>query len=157
MTTHFFADESNSFVSSDNVHDMFAKCNKVMSDIFEWCCANKLTVNLEKTSFIIFKPNQQFLKVYTDQKYKISINGIDIQRTNSIKFLGMLLDEQLSFKEHVQEIILALKRVIGITYRKRNLLPFQCRKIVFFHWSSLKFVTVLRSAAIFINVYYTHL
>jgi hypothetical protein len=145
-----FADDTNSFISSDNVDELFTKSNVVMSKIFDWCNANKLSINTSKTYFIIFKPNNQFLKLYSDQKYKININNTVIQRSFSIKFLGVLLDEHLTFKDHVHDMVLAVKRLIGITYRKRTLLPAPCLKMLFY---SLVFSKINYALEIYCNTF----
>jgi hypothetical protein len=115
-----FADYTDSFVSSTSVDDLFVKANRVLQSIFSWCCANKLSINSAKTSFIIFKPNEQFIKLYLIQKHIITINNAVIKRCTSIKFLGVVIDEQLTFKEHniIHDLISACKRFIKLVIGK---------------------------------------
>ena len=90
-----------------------------MTHLTNWFKANKLTLNSEKSSFTIFKsskkdnpnlPNQiEFLDQY-------------IKRATDIKFLGVILDENLTFNQHINEICNKLKRLFHIFYNIRDFL-----------------------------------
>jgi hypothetical protein len=127
-----FADDTNSFVSSDDVDELFVKANVTLTCIFDWCCANRLAINLRKTSFIIFKPTQRFSRSFSPLHHKLLVNGVEVLREKSIKFLGVILDEELNFRDHIAQLICKLKSFKGITYKKRNLLPDSCRRILFY-------------------------
>lgn len=108
-----FADDTNSFISSDSIDDLVVKANAVMDDIFAWCCCNKLSLNLNKTHFVISKPNEQFLKLYCDQKHKMVINGIVFQRMASIKFLVLLWMNNLLLITMFKKSYLVLNALFG--------------------------------------------
>ena len=55
-----------------------------------------------------------------------------INRVNHIKFLGILIDEKLNFKEHVCYLISKVNSIRGMLYSRRDLLPNSCRRSLFF-------------------------
>ena len=63
--------------------------------------ANKLTVNVKKTNYVIFKVRQKQLPFVL---FNIRINNETIERKSHTKFLGVYVDENLNWKEHVNLI-----------------------------------------------------
>ena len=76
-----------------------------MKELDEWFCANKLSLNTTKTKYIIIKPSQRKIPLHN---LKITINGENVtqignnQAEHSIKFLGIRIDENLSWKPHIK-------------------------------------------------------
>ena len=56
---HLFADDSNLFYSHKNLHSLEEKLNHELININEWLRANKLSLNVEKSNFVIFHPYQK--------------------------------------------------------------------------------------------------
>ena len=56
---HLFADDSNLFYSHKNLHSLEEKLNNELISINEWLRANKLSLNVEKSNFVIFHPRQK--------------------------------------------------------------------------------------------------
>ncbi len=71
-----------------------------MTEIFDWCNANKLTVNLNKTCYTIFKTKKKKIPEFLNN---VKINNINIERVKSAKYLGVTLDENLNWEEHLRE------------------------------------------------------
>ena len=53
---HHFADDTNLLFSNKSPKWMAKILNQELKSVFEWLCANRLSINLSKTEFIIFKP-----------------------------------------------------------------------------------------------------
>ena len=87
--------------------------NSELSMLSEWFRANKLSVNISKTNYIIFKPRQK--KQIFD--FNLKINDKEINRVNEVCFLGVILDENLSWKAHISHIAHKVSKSIGIIYR----------------------------------------
>ena len=64
--------------------------------VAQWLSANKLSLNVTKSSFILFHPPQKRVK-----KINIKINKKDIPEKNSTKYLGEIIDRRLTWKEHI--------------------------------------------------------
>ena len=94
-----------------------------------WLRKNKLSLNYSKTSFIIFnkQPNKTF-----DYEFKLKINNNPIKRVNSIKYLGVLIDNKLSWSEHVDYLNLQLARYSGLFTRLRRYVPNQILSLLYY-------------------------
>ena len=72
------------------------------------------------------KPAQEVLfsrKKKTQNHPNISLNNIQVERASQQKHLGLLLDEKLNFKEHVDSTISKLDRGIAVLKKLRYSLP----------------------------------
>ena len=84
-----------------------------------WLDVNKLSLNIDKTNFIIFRsPQHSFSEIVC-----IKFGKFPIKQTSYVKFLGVLLDENLSWKYHLTELSKKLARTCGIFFRVRHFLP----------------------------------
>ena len=94
-----FADDTNLFYSNKDINTAFLKVNDELQKINEWFISNKLSLNVKKTKYSFFhKPSKKDdIPLVLP---KLNINNSEIARTESIKFLGVLLDENLSWKTH---------------------------------------------------------
>ncbi len=84
-----------------------------------WLDANKLSLNISKTNYIIF--HSSAISIPPD--IIIKIGRRHISRVKYVKFLGLLLDEHLSWKYHLNELSKKLARTCGVLFKIRNLLP----------------------------------
>ena len=114
-----YADDSNFFVAGKNIDDLVCSINTELKNIMNWMNINKLSVNAAKTKLMIFRPKR---KKAPDPQNKIMINGSEVERVESIKFLGIMLDETLSWKNHIENIRSKISKGIGIIMKARNLL-----------------------------------
>ena len=86
--------------------------NKELQTLYEWLCINRLTLNISKTNFIIFHAiNKPKVPV------TILINKFAIEETKYVKYLGILIDPQLSLKFHIDELSKKVFRSIGILFK----------------------------------------
>ena len=113
-----FADDSNLFISGTNLNDMINTMNEEMVKIVEWLHVNKLSLNLKKTHFIIFRKARKKVEV----SQNIIIDNVIISRTNKTKFLGVIIDELLSFQQHIMYIKGKVARGLGILYKTKKYL-----------------------------------
>ena len=66
-----------------------------MCKLVNWLNSNRLAVNVSKTNFVIFSAKNKPLKPVT-----IIINRKPIEQKDHVKYLGILIDSKLSFKQH---------------------------------------------------------
>ena len=120
----------------------------------EWFQANKLTVNLSKTKFILFGSRQR-LTNSTTTRLEQDLNlkfGRQIDRVTHTKFLGLVLDENLSWSFHIDSISRKIAKSIGILYRARHYLNLDSLKNLYYSFIySHIFHMVLSSGAATIN------
>ena len=93
--------------------------NSERKHIKKWLDANKLALNVDKTNFVIFHSPQKPLY----ENITIKFGKQHVTKANHVKFLGLLLDENLSWKHHLSELSKKLTRTCGIFFKVRHLLP----------------------------------
>ena len=113
---HLFADDSNLFSSGKKVQTLELNLNRDLISVNQWLCANKLSLNIDKSNFVIFRPPQK--KV--NYNIKLKIDNKDIKEMKSIKYLGVYIDCHLKWKEHILEVSKKLARGIGILLKLRH-------------------------------------
>ena len=92
----------------------------------EWLNSNKLSLNPIKSNFVVFHPYQRKLnyeiniKMFDNNSAKL----ISLERKTYVKYLGLLLDDNLSWKPHIDYISTKISKGIGIIARLRHLVPF---------------------------------
>ena len=79
----------------------FRVVNRELKKVKMWLDVNKLALNIDKTNFIIFKSPQHSCPVTVS----IKIGSLPIRKTCYVTFLGVLLDENLSWKYHLTELL----------------------------------------------------
>ena len=84
-----FADDTNLLCSDKNIDQLFATVASVLDNMCTWFAVNKLSLNVSKTSYMLFRSN---IKIDVG----LFINGTRIERVNVAKFLGVTIDEQLN-------------------------------------------------------------
>ena len=89
-----FADDTNLFYSNKNINSLFEVVNKELVNINSWFHVNKLSLNAKKTKFVLFcKPRQK--KNVPLNLPILKIDQTEIKREQSLKFLGVIIDENL--------------------------------------------------------------
>ena len=120
LTFVTYADDTNVIVSHANLPDLITTVNRELDNMSLWFKANKLSLNIDKTNYIIFK-NRHSNRVYND--LNICIDGIEISRVSYTKFLGVLLDDSLTWSKHTSNVVNILSKYCGIMYRLKDILP----------------------------------
>ena len=100
-----------------------------MTQLTNWFKANKLTLNADKSSFTIFKSSRKIIPNLPDQ---IHFLNQQINRTTHIKFLGIILDENLNWNLHINEVCSKLKRLFHVFYNIRDLLSKDNIKTIYY-------------------------
>jgi len=116
-----FADDTNVFYSHRSYHTLIQIVNAELKSIAEWFAANKLSLNLEKTAFILFRSHRKMSP--PDSSLRLSINGTPISQVNSTKFLGVFVDQHMKWNDHIKSISAKIAKNVGILYRASYLLP----------------------------------
>jgi hypothetical protein len=116
---NLFADDSNLFCSHKSLQHLETMLNNHLYNVNEWLCANKLSLNIEKSNFVVFHPPQKKSQYWMNLK----INNKTLQEKSSIKYLGIIIDHYLNCKEHVSQLSKKISRSIGILSKLRHFAP----------------------------------
>ena len=112
---HLFADDSNLFYAAKNLTVIESVINAELVKIKNWLSANKLSLNITKSNFVIFHPPQKRKTI----NVKLSINNQLLKEEYSIQYLGVILDSHLNWKAHVAHVSKKIKRNIGLLSKIR--------------------------------------
>ena len=94
-----------------------------------WLRLNSLFINVTKTEVMLFGTSQRLAKV---DQFSVSVNGSAIKRFTEFKYLGVIFDERLSWKEHVKEIASKAGRRVGLLGRVRHYITTHSANAIFF-------------------------
>ena len=114
-----FADDTNIFFSHKDFNLLPEILNSEMLKLTQWCRANKLSINFKKSNFMVFRPRQrrQTLDI------SIQIDNNVIEHVKETVFLGVILEEQLSWKPHILSVSRKISKSIGIIHKSSFCLP----------------------------------
>ena len=111
---YLFADDTNIYFEASDLVLLEKIVNKELQKLYEWLYLNRLSLNISKSNFVIFhainKPNH----------VTILINKQAIHEVKYVKYLGILIDSHLTFKDHINVLNKKISRAIGILYRLRQ-------------------------------------
>ena len=112
---HLFADDSNLLYAAKNLTVIESVINAELIHVNSWLLANKLSLNISKSNFVIFHPPQKKRTF----KIKLSINDKPLNEEFFIQYLGVMLDSHLNWKAHIGHIMKKIKRNIGLISKIR--------------------------------------
>jgi hypothetical protein len=118
MNPILFADDTNLITSSTSLLSLEQKINLEIPKLINWLHTNRLSLNIKKTHIMIFGPSNK----KQNHHIHISIEGEVLQIVQSTKFLGIILDKNLNWKEHISYLALKISKSVGILSRARQLL-----------------------------------
>ena len=119
---HLFADDSNLFYSNKNLKDLEQTINEELKNVSDWLDANKLSLNITKSNFVMFHPPQKRLLF----SLNIYIKDKILKERDCIKYLGVMIDTNLRWKEHVNYLNKKIKRSIGLLSKIRYYVDLGC-------------------------------
>ena len=111
----FFADDTNIFLEGMINNKIILQLNTELFKIETWLAANRLTLNVNKTHYMIFH-RSRLQASHCD----VILNDDIVKRASSTKFLGTIIDEKLSWKQHKEYVKNKTSKPIGIIYTTRN-------------------------------------
>ena len=88
--------------------------------VCEWLKANRLSLNIKKCNYMIFNSKN---KHYNNTTHDVNLSNESIQRVDTTKFLGVLIDSNLTFKYHINQIANKVVKSIGIMNRLKHIFP----------------------------------
>ena len=121
-----FADDTSLSRTFNNIIELNNELIPSFINIFEWLKANKLSLNTVKTDFMIIGTSKRLEHLDTSPEttpYALYINNAPIRRVKQAKNPGLIIDEHLSWEQHIEYISGKRRRNIGILKRMSTVLP----------------------------------
>ena len=114
-----YADDTTLIITARTFDILFNHINEDLRNLFDWLCLNKLTVNARKTKYMVFSISGRS-KPQIDQN--VVLNDTIIERVDNYKFLGMNINENLNWKNHMLDILSKIQRNLGIVRKTARFL-----------------------------------
>ena len=123
-----FADDTSIFYS----HNCLKTLNKIIQQELDrvsiWLNVNKLSINTTKTKFICFKTK----KKRHNHRIEISINDQNIEQVNQTTFLGVIIDENVTWHSHLNLIYKKIMKSTAVISKIRHFTNLNTRKLLYY-------------------------
>ena len=116
-----FADDSNAFLTGKNIETMINIMNLELAKLVIWLKANRLSLNIKKTKFMVFSNKPVLL-----YDHCVMICNQSIENVQYIKFLGVFIDRKLTWEHHIKYVKGKIAKAIGLLCRVRKYLNKSC-------------------------------
>ena len=101
--------------ASHSLRNLNKTVNFDLSNLVQWLRANKISLNVNKTEIVVFRsPTKQ---IYKNLNFRLS--GQKIEPKHCTKYLGVIIDEHLSFNEYMNTLKQKLNRANGFLAKLR--------------------------------------
>ena len=108
---HLFADDISLSFADKNIRRLEAKINTSLENIKNWLKAIKLTLNIDKSQLLLFELSHTTNKA---DPLNIQINSQKLEQSESVRYLGVAIDNKLNWKSHIEYINHKVNIGIGI-------------------------------------------
>ena len=121
-----FADDSTLHTPINKNMNIAPQINASLSLINEWLAANKLHLNIGKTKYMIVTIKDK------PPDLNLVIGSSCVDRTNVQKFLGIYIDDRITFGEHTNKIAAKLSQGVGLLRKMKHIVPRNVLKQLFY-------------------------
>lgn len=122
-----FADDALLMISDDNITTAVTKMQNDLNNLYTWLCANRLKLNINKTKYMVITRKN----INDEDLSGLKINNESIQKVNSIKYLGIIIDNKLKFEEHINYIVEKVMKKIGVVQRTTKYIQEKYKIIIY--------------------------
>ena len=127
-TTHHFADDTNFLYISKSLKKIQKYMNFDLRFVCNWLKANKISLNASKTEMLIFRDPRKRI----DFELKLTIDGKKIVPSRFVKYLGIYIDNFLSWQKQEQDMRSRLSRAAGMLCKIRHYVNLDTLKMVYY-------------------------
>jgi hypothetical protein len=144
-----FADDTTLTFKHKNINELMRIVNVELGKIADWMKSNKLSINISKTFYVLFRPTKNIIP-----NIALSIDGNEIVKVSSIKFLGITIDDKLSWKVHIKNLECKISALIGILSKIRYKINSDVSNLIYeaFIMSQLNYCNIIWSSGYKTNV-----
>jgi len=127
MQTLLFADDTALLMSGPIILDLHNTINDELKNVQKWFMQNKLTLNSNKTNYLLFHP----AKENQSHHFLLNCDGNMLMQTNESKYLGVFIDARLNWKAHILHLTSSVTQSVGVLYKIRHFLSNNLLKILY--------------------------
>ena len=127
-----FADDTNIFVKGKHKAEVYHLANKIIKNVEEYMLLNKLHINMGKCCFMHFQPRaNKSMPSEDDDSDIITIHNTAIKKVSQTTFLGVIIDDKLSWDAHIQKLTRKLASSSGILNQIKDNIPAELHKTLY--------------------------
>ena len=123
-----FADDTNIYYEAESPLKLEQILNNGLKELHTWLIVNRLSLNIEKTNFVVFHPYNKKLK----KNITLKIQKKAIAEKDSVKYLGILIDSGLTWVTHINALSKKISRAIGLLYKIRPFVSTNILKTLYY-------------------------
>ena len=112
------------YVSAKDAATVESRLNIDLQLISKWFSDNLLTLNENKCKFVLFGSTH---KLKSFQNFSLCINEYNLERTDSFKYLGVTISQNMTWQDHISSIVNKVNQRLGVLRRVKQMLPLQSR------------------------------
>ena len=117
--TNHFADDTCLIFKGKKLNLLKSTVDRELKGIYKWLCANKLSLNVSKTQFLLFRTKSKLDKY----RFTLTLNQTKLYESTFVKYLGVLIDNKLSWKHHINELSKRLAFSNSLLCKIRHYVP----------------------------------
>ena len=118
-----YADDTTFLSEHESIDALYENLNKELEKIELWFIANRLTIHPGKCKYMLFSSKEA--------PGPLQILGKDIERVESFKLVGLIIDQQLNFQPHINQVRAKVSAALSMMTRSKRHLPIDVRKMMF--------------------------
>src|SRR5258708_977655 len=140
-----YADDTSLYVCAKSLLELQTMCNTQLKHVHDWFTDNRLCLNVAKSNFLLFQTSKQ--KQIGD--FTLTLGTHALQRKEYVKFLGLVIDQNLDWRETISNLSSKLARDIALMHKASQFLPKSCLKMLYFafFYAHIKFCLEFWSSA----------
>ena len=115
-----YADDTSLLASHNNLNTLIESTNKNLAQVSQWFKCNKLSLNVSKTQCMFFK---RVGVQYNLDNSTLKIDATPLKFYDTVQFLGVVLNSNLSWNDHISSVCVKVSRFIGILNRLKYEIP----------------------------------
>ena len=131
FTPVLYADDTTLSIKTNSIPQATSLGNRELEKFYNWAVANKLSINfdIDKTYFMIHT-----FRNFDLSELSLNIGNYTLPNCDNSKFLGVIVDNKLKFKNHIDYISKKISKSIGIIYKLSKLkMPFNVLKQLYYN------------------------
>ena len=128
-TVSMYADDTSLSFKSKILTHLNEAMNDDLMSLESWLKGNKISLNVAKThTMLICSKSKQRALINSNEKLEIKVKGENLMAAEKVKYLGVQIDQNLEWKEHIKCVSSKIARAIGFPKYTKNFIPRNCLK-----------------------------
>ena len=123
-----FADDTSTYLTGNNAKKIEATYNSELKKVLCWLNANKLSLNTDKSNLVLFRGPRKKIQY----KINVQINGKQIKEKEFTKYLGILIDNKVSWPAHKKYADIKISKGIGVLTKLRYYVSKETLRMLYF-------------------------